>query len=39
MREAVAEYIDSQNVSKVREIQTAILNTYRLDFAKHAPKS
>lgn len=36
--EAVAEYIASQNVSKVREIQTAILNAYSLDFAKHAPK-
>ena len=38
MPEAVAEYIDSQNVSKVREIQTVILNAYSLDFAKHAPK-
>lgn len=39
MPEAVAEYIASQNVSKVREIQTAILNAYSLDFAKHAPKA
>jgi predicted AAA+ superfamily ATPase len=38
MPEAVAEYITSQNVSKVREIQTAILQAYSLDFAKHAPK-
>ncbi len=38
MPEAVAEYITSQNVSKVRELQTAILNAYSLDFAKHAPK-
>ena len=38
MPEAVDEYIDSQNVSKVREIQSAILNAYSLDFAKHAPK-
>lgn len=38
MPEAVAEYIDSQNVSKVRDIQTAILNAYSLDFAKHAPQ-
>lgn len=38
MPEAVAEYIASQNVSKVREIQMAILNAYSLDFAKHAPK-
>ncbi len=38
MPEAVAEYIDSQNLSKVREIQEAILNAYSLDFAKHAPE-
>ena len=38
MPEAVAEYIDTQNISKVREIQTDILNAYSLDFAKHAPK-
>ncbi len=38
MPEAVAEYVDSQNVAKVREIQLAILNAYSLDFAKHAPK-
>ncbi len=38
MPEAVAEYIDSQNISKVREIQKNILNAYSLDFAKHAPK-
>lgn len=38
MPEAVAEYIDSQNFSKVREIQKAILSAYSLDFAKHAPK-
>ncbi len=38
MPEAVAEYKLSQNVSNVREIQDAILNAYKLDFAKHAPK-
>lgn len=38
MPEAVAEYIDSQNVSNVREIQNNILKAYSLDFAKHAPK-
>ncbi len=38
MPEAVAEYIDSQDVSKVREIQNNILKAYSLDFAKHAPK-
>lgn len=37
MPEAVAEYIVTQNLSKVREIQSAILNAYALDFAKHAP--
>ena len=38
MPEAVVEYIDSQNFSKVREIQNNILKAYSLDFAKHAPK-
>lgn len=38
MPEAVAEYIDTKNLSKVREIQQSILNAYSLDFAKHAPK-
>lgn len=38
MPEAVAEYVDSQSTSKVREIQEAILKAYSLDFAKHAPK-
>ena len=38
MPEAVAEYVESQDLSKVREIQEAILNAYSLDFAKHAPK-
>src|SRR5207237_4843821 len=32
MPEAVAEYITSQNVSKVRELQTSILNAYSLYF-------
>lgn len=39
MPEAVAEYVESQNLSKVREIQEAILKAYSLDFAKHAPKN
>ncbi len=38
MPEAVAAYLKTQNLSKVREIQNAILNAYALDFAKHAPK-
>ncbi|MDX8430957.1 MAG: ATP-binding protein [Candidatus Algichlamydia australiensis] len=37
MPEAVFEYISSQNILKVREIHHAILNAYKLDFAKHAP--
>lgn len=38
MPEAVAEYLDSNDFSKVRQIQEAVLNAYALDFAKHAPK-
>lgn len=38
MPEAVAEYVDSEDFSNVREIHQAILNAYSLDFAKHAPK-
>jgi hypothetical protein len=38
MPEAVSEYLNSQDFSKVREIQEAILNAYSLDFAKHSPK-
>ena len=38
MPESISEYIDTQNVYKVREIQTSILNAYALDFAKHSPK-
>lgn len=38
MPEAVAEYVDTKQLIKVREIQEAILNAYSLDFAKHAPE-
>jgi len=38
MPEAILEYINTQDVYKVREIQTAILNAYALDFAKHVPR-
>lgn len=38
MPEAVAEYIESQDLAKVRQLQEAILQAYSLDFAKHAPK-
>jgi predicted AAA+ superfamily ATPase len=38
MPEAVAEYVDSEDFSKVRNIQTEILKAYDFDFAKHASK-
>ena len=38
MPEAVYEFAETQSVPKVREIQSAILKAYGLDFAKHAPK-
>ena len=37
MAEAVAEYVKSEDFSKVSEIHQAILQAYSLDFAKHAP--
>jgi hypothetical protein len=37
MPEAVAEWIETRNVSEVERVQDAILNSYELDFAKHAP--
>lgn len=37
MPEAVAEYIKTEKLSIVREIQQEILNAYERDFAKHAP--
>lgn len=37
MPEAVAEYVKTENVTVVREIQLEILNAYEKDFAKHAP--
>jgi predicted AAA+ superfamily ATPase len=37
MPEAVKAYIDTANYEEVREVQKEILNTYTLDFAKHAP--
>lgn len=38
MPEAIVEYNTSQDFSKVREVQQAVLNAYSLDFAKHAPR-
>lgn len=37
MPEAVAKWIDSKDISEVERIQDVILNSYELDFAKHAP--
>lgn len=36
MPEAVAEYIDSKDLQKVRSIHKEVLRAYSLDFAKHA---
>lgn len=37
MPEAVAKWIESNDVAEVERIQDVILNSYELDFAKHAP--
>ncbi|MCP4678634.1 MAG: ATP-binding protein [Deltaproteobacteria bacterium] len=37
MPEAVREYSDNRDLERVREIQLGILDSYALDFAKHAP--
>jgi hypothetical protein len=37
MPEAVAKWVDSKDVFEVERIQEGILNSYELDFAKHAP--
>ncbi len=37
MPEAVKEYVKTENLGVVREIQSEILNSYERDFAKHAP--
>lgn len=39
MPEAVAEYVKSESLNVVREIQLEILSAYEKDFAKHAPAS
>ena len=38
MPEAVAQFAMDQDFKKVREIQKQILDTYELDFSKHAPE-
>ncbi len=37
MPEVVADYVETQDLNRAREIQKKILNAYQLDFAKHAP--
>lgn len=37
MPEAVATYVSSQDLDAVRDVQSAILRAYSLDFSKHAP--
>lgn len=37
MPEAVLTYTESENYHQVREVQTAILQSYEQDFSKHAP--
>jgi predicted AAA+ superfamily ATPase len=39
MPEAVLHYANSQNLAEVRQIQREIIDSYVLDFAKHAPSS
>lgn len=37
MPEAVAEYVKTENLNTVREVQLEILSAYERDFSKHAP--
>ena len=37
MPEAVSKWVETKDVAEVERIQDAILNSYELDFAKHAP--
>lgn len=39
MPAAVLEYLTTENVERIRSVQTNILEAYRMDFAKHAPRS
>ncbi len=38
MPEAVLEYVQTENLLAIKDIQNEILRAYLLDFAKHAPK-
>ena len=39
MPEAVKQYVETQHIEQIREIQLEIINSYVLDFVKHAPAS
>ncbi len=39
MPAVVLEYISSNDFNRIRTVQNSILESYRLDFAKHAPKN
>ena len=39
MPEAVAKWVNTQDIGAVEEIQQKILDSYELDFAKHAPNN
>jgi len=39
MPEVVAKWLEGQDLAEVERIQDVILNSYELDFAKHAPAS
>lgn len=39
MPEAVADFIENQNLANVRSIQAEIISAYKMDIAKHATKS
>lgn len=39
MPAVVSKWIESKNISEVERIQDQIINSYELDFAKHAPKA
>ena len=39
MPEVVQRYIDSKDLSESRKVQKEIIDSYVLDFAKHAPTS
>lgn len=38
MPEAVATYLETENLEEVRSVQKGIIDAYVLDFARHAPK-